>query len=566
MTPDPQQAAVINAPAFISFTDAQNVVMSGPGSGKTFTAVSRVRHLTAEARKVVVLTFTNSAAQEFSHRIGTYHVSLGNIAADYRPQFVGTLHAYCFRLCRKYAHLLGYVHGNLSILPEDERDTLLKQIRDMLGFKMGLDKIRATRDDALTKQIWDEYRFTLRRNHLVDYDMILEDAKTLLGIAEVREAMAIDDLVVDEAQDSALIDWEIYRLIPAKMRTYFGDVDQCVFQFRGAQPHLLMEAALKAGAKVFLLENNYRSDVSICEAANSLISHNQDRWRKQTRPIDPTRLGRVIAEKFDNDWDEMESLAARLRGMSRTAAVLCRTNYQADKIHGYLWQQGIQCYKPNEYRRRPPEFKRLTILLGIMIAPRNEMLAEQYFLLDRPAIEVTGWKLKVTAAGDYLSDHLPKERFTTCTEILNGDVLTFLAKNGISQTTIDWVANRMTALPEDATLADLLHSLYDDPYSDSRAPQPPNTVYVGTMHSAKGREFDVVFLPAFEELDMKDAVPIEEERRLAFVAITRARHDVYISWADSRRPQWGQVQHRRPSRFIKEMEATTNYAETVNYL
>ena len=183
------------------------------------------------------------------------------------------------------------------------------------------------------------------------------------------------------------------------------------------------------------------------------------------------------------------------------------------------------------------------LLIGLAIAPQNEYLAEQFMLLDHKPAEVRKRKLEARVAKVPLGVSLS-------VDVDRWNLLPYLSRNGVGITTVELIWRRLETLLPDATLADLqteLHQLREFPVL-----QQPNTVYTGTIHSAKGREFDVVFLPAFEEVHLPNE-NTEEERRLVFVALTRARHAVHISWARTRKPKWGAAEQREPSRFIKEM-------------
>jgi superfamily I DNA/RNA helicase len=132
----------------------------------------------------------------------------------------------------------------------------------------------------------------------------------------------------------------------------------------------------------------------------------------------------------------------------------------------------------------------------------------------------------------------------------NVGILKWLAMCGIEKHTIAMIEERTRVIQEDSQISDLLQDLYSG--EQFRRAQDEHTLYLGTIHSAKGREFDVVFLPAFEETRMNEE-NIEEERRLAFVAVTRARSALYITYAERRKAKWGDTVEVRPSRFIEEM-------------
>lgn len=550
------------------------VVPSGPGSGKTRTAVERTARLLRAGRSVLVLTFTNSGASEFRSRIlGDLNASkysdspwVGKSERQFhekqsirsvsectsaRADFL-TLHAYCFRLIRRHGHLIGYTSDGVSMLPPGDADELLEEVRDSLGFKMNLKDLQVHESGAVqVQQVWNEYRFRLKQNNLVDYDRILFDGLALLGMPEVRAAVAVDELIVEEAQDSAAIDWSIYNAIPAASRFIIGDVDQAIFEFRAAYPEGFLNLIESKEAAVLPLEENYRCAEQICYRANCLIGYNANRYPKQTI----SRIGQkgtVTVEGFNEPWGEMVRMGELIAlHHGKSIAVLCRTNHGIKQAREFLGTIGMPvhtAYGRGNFNRfnQPADWRLATLLIGLIVSPYNEIIVEQLLRLNHPLATVTQWKLEERARGGSLCDRFDGARAVGTRQ----QVFNFLAVNGVTSSTVDLIQQRATLLPENASIADLLQDLHGRDLFEQQ--QPADTIYTGTIHSAKGREFDVVFLPMFEESRMNDE-NIEEERRLAFVALTRARTYVHISFSRQRRPRWGDTEYTRPSRFIEEM-------------
>jgi DNA helicase II / ATP-dependent DNA helicase PcrA len=151
-----------------------------------------------------------------------------------------------------------------------------------------------------------------------------------------------------------------------------------------------------------------------------------------------------------------------------------------------------------------------------------------------------------------------------------------LARAHVSDDSIAIVRQRIELLPPESDLAALVHDLYAHEGWVQPANKRPNenAIFVSTIHGAKGMEFDVVFLPAFEdeiipggpgEFDNPHCAEMEEERRLAFVTLTRARHQVYISSCEVRPQRWGPPLQSKPSRFIKEMQTDIQQLEAAKH-
>jgi superfamily I DNA/RNA helicase len=327
--------------------------------------------------------------------------------------------------CANSGYKIGYAHGNVGILPEADQEALLQEVRARLGYEsLSMDFIRKHRfDEPRAQQIWAEYFFTLKRSNLVDYDRILVDAFTLLLRGEVRHEMHCDDLIVDEAQDSAEIDWKIYEAIPAARRFFIGDVDQAIFEFRGAYPKGLLEVSTKS--TVLKLEENYRCAAAICSAANHLIEHNKSRYEKCTRSA-TEEMGEIVVLSHEDPWQELSYVAGVLNRLSHdlekpSMAVLCRLNHEVQRAFDYLrFNTELLIHAGYEFQRTPPDWHRALLLIGIVVTPYNEMLAERLLRLDAASTTVDRWKLEAQANGWYLSDRIKKgPEPQTAAELLN---------------------------------------------------------------------------------------------------------------------------------------------------
>lgn len=532
-----QQAAVEAREHFV-------IVPAGPGSGKTHTLVARIHSLIkdgSDPAKVICITFTQAGAREMSDRLGD--VQLG---------YIGTLHGFCFRLLRKHGHATGFRDG-VSLATEEVAKEVFDETVKTLGWKGSLKEARES-DDRKADLVRRAYRDALKRSNMVDYETVLEEGLAVLLASKGNE---FDELLVDEVQDSAEIDWKIYDAIVAKRKFLVGDCDQSCYAFRGAKPELMVGATNRPNAVVIPLEQNYRSDVLICEAANRLIVNNQNRIPKWVLPSTET-LGAVTKEEFRDHIEEknavatwvLESIAAGTPPPE--IAVLLRTNALVDQFRAGLQAAGVPISRP-ESTPLPAHWGRALDLIGIWLNPSADILARR-FLNGHPDFE----KLRTTAIGRGCS----LASLAVAKGALVGEPLLLelvpqrLTMAGIDRGTVELVASRVTALTgSNPTLSDLMADLWQLQGVPEKADE--RGIYVGTLHSAKGREFDAVALPAFEDgiiPSLSKTASIEEERNLAFVGVTRARHNLLITWAQARDLQFKRgVQHPK-SRFIGEME------------
>lgn len=521
---DEQRKAVESA-------DDTTMVIAGPGSGKTRTLVGRIIRLVfvnnVPLSRIVVLTFTNSAAHVLRHR-------LAEMGLNHEVGYMGTLHGYCFRILQEYGSLLGYRAGSISIATEQVKSEITAGIERELGRKNPL--------------VDTEYDFRLKRSNMVDYDGILIQSLALIKL--VKDFIVIDDLLVDERQDSGAIDSEIFWALPAKRRFFVGDPDQCVFAFRGARPDIFVA---EASGGHLTLENNYRSDIKISQAAARLIANNKVREAKDIRPVS-TEQGVVEINRAENEGGELMRVGQKILELanSEETAVLARTNGLALQARSFLIGLGIPVKMPNNCL--PAGWDYMLNCLSVLVDPANDFYAENFLRLrGMPESEIQDEKLKALKSGDRLSSAIAGTRIPeqppTLSEVLEPMVLL-----GVTKEAMAVVLARSETLPKNATASDLLADLWQ-PLVKEKPAQTGVGVTVSTVHNAKGKEWDTVFVIGLEEglfPQLKSDSDMEEERRLCFVAMTRARHNLFLSCAKVRTSFFKQLT-QEPSRFLAEM-------------
>lgn len=513
------------------------VVAAGPGSGKTKTLVERVMRRSDRIKKVVLLTFTNAAALELARR-------LQGIRVDY----IGTLHGYCYRLLQAHGAQLGYRVGGINLVTEEVSDEILAQAAKDMGFK-GSGKALKEKRTPLADLVWKEYAHRLKRNNLTDFNTVLSEG---LKLAE-KGLGGCDELFIDECQDSAEIDWRIYRAIEAESKFFVGDNDQSIFGFRGAFPKGFLRLCNDPGTELIRLEENYRSGPRICAAATALIRHNQDRIDKDVIATDIAIKDEIGVSRFTDCAQERRYTVQHIQGVLEyttpsEVAVLCRTNWLCGQFRDALLAAGIPVAAA-ERVDLPQDWQHGINVLSLWLDPRNDMIAERVLKKVAPA-RITTCKKEALDAGIWLSTtFLPPGHVDTIDA-----ALFVLPRLMVSREMQELVAERRRMLPQaQPTLADLLADLWAHAAGDPGAQSAG--VRVSTLHGAKGTEADVVFIPACEEgilPNLKKDSDIEEERRLFFVGITRARKELYLSHAAKRIQQWGGVTEQTPSRFITE--------------
>lgn len=497
MTPTTSQQEAIESKA------KTLVVLATAGSGKTSTLVARYM---AVGGKTVIITFTNSGAKNLRTRIAE--------AGGEPPLFCGTLHAFCLQLLRDAGR-------RVAVLDEATADDLLTTCAADVGCKTPPKRLRLRIADGKAtgkdKLAIDRYVRALRMADSTDYDLLLVDALEYLNNHDGPEFY---HLMVDEAQDGAFIDSLIYRALWCEIRTIVGDLDQQIYSFRGADPEALR--SFMVDAHIVRMEECFRCDRLICQAAQHLITKAPGRVKKDT--ISKTggegHVGLLKGAPFSTAAEETAAVVKAVRWIvgaeKGTVAVLCRYNRTRQEMTAALVAAGLI---PVPTAKFPRDWKHAVLSLQAWGAPGNAIAAKAYLT------SVHGPE----KAARYVRDAAAL-RTDPVTGLERLDLRAMMEKANLSR---DARARVLDAADGSEDAGRILMALREED-TDSG---PPCAVSVMTCHGAKGLEFDTVIIPACEDELYK---PHEsEERRLMFVAFTRARHRLLASYAKTRPTPWG---------------------------
>ncbi|MEZ0328338.1 MAG: ATP-dependent helicase [Dissulfuribacterales bacterium] len=513
------------------------LVEAGPGTGKTRVLVCRIVHLIADRgvphHSILAVTFTRRAAHELAQRV--------QIACDLSV-YARTFHAWAYDFLKSWQHACddGSVFRPLSLLSEEEAVAICNE----LAVALDLDKKRNWYElisqarqhwpfsfsDVNVQTLYEAYERRLNEQGYCDYDHLLFKALQCLQSLEGMRFFAdrISHVLVDEFQDVNAVQYELVRqmALAGAQLTVIGDSNQAIYGFRGASPHF-MTRFLKdfEGAQSIGLEEVYRCPQTFLDAAQAVL---------------PSGSGRVLVSKVEKDspiqlrsfedaFQEAEWIAQEIEGlaggfyMERTGhgmavrsladvAVLYRTHRVGELIRHRLHEKGIP-YTYCSSAADEPDLQRLLQLLD-----RNEcerFLDLQVYL--HQLLQILGIERPSSGLSAFLQ----------LAEGLSGwDGLQELAA-GLSYSN--------TAMCE----------LYGVNLE---------SVSLLSMHAAKGLEFPVVFLVGMEDggfplLGSDEA----EEARLCYVAMTRARERLYVSWCNRRKSHHVLNGQGRQSRFIDKM-------------
>ena len=561
------------------------LILAGAGSGKTKVLVHRVVKLIeadkVNSKSIALLTFTNKAAQEMKERVKKL------LDGETALGFVGTFHTFCVRLLREFGEMVG-VKRNFVIFDSEDSEATMKSVLKELGIdpkeskpgmflavigKMkndfkSLTELEKNTENYFYKQVakvWRAYQSKLRKNEALDFDDLLVKAVEVLQIEEVRTKVneRLKWVLIDEYQDTNKVQFELTRFLAggSKNLTVVGDASQAIYSFRGADFRnlTLLEEEYPEIKKV-QLPKNYRSTQLILDSAYCVVKNNtghpviklestQEKGEKiklveTTDEVDEARMVVSEAVKLTKEGDEV--------------AVLYRTNAQSRALEEELLRKGV-AYKlvggVRFYGRA--EVKDLLAYLRLVNNKEEE--------ISRNRVEKIG-KRKAKLFFDWLEGAGPglieENPGTLLNDIINK--VSYLDKYD-ERDEEDGV--RMENINELLAVASLYKSVGE--FLESAALAEAETkkvlskakIVLMTAHSAKGLEFANVFVVGLEEgmfphsrsINLGSKEEVEEERRLMYVAMTRAKKRLILSYARSRLIFGGRMQ-TIPSRFLSEIE------------
>ncbi len=566
--------------------------------------------------QILALTFTNKAALEMKNRIAAF--ADGDVGFRASDLWCGTFHSICLRILRSNADAAG-LRRDFLVYGEEDQKTVLKSVLATLGLDAKdynpsdwIERISSIKDKGLTDtspgkiggRILDAYNAELARLNAVDFgDIILKVLQLFDASPDIlaRYQRQFKYILVDEFQDTNNAQMQFLTMLTRDTAQpnicCVGDDDQSIYSWRGAEiKHILNFDKTFPDTTVLRLETNYRSTANILGAANSLVRHNAGRLGKDLHPADATTRGEpVYILTVPTDWDEARVITdAILRDGAdnfNRHAVLIRAGSLSRLFEEEFARRGVpyRLVGATKFYDRA-EIRDAIAYLRLLSYPFDDISFRRVIARPRRGFGDAALN-KIGAFGDNLMAGLR-------TAPLSGKQRA-AADAFLSAFDFDWMAMP----PADAAAELLERAGYLKMWRESKEPDAPdrldninelinnviakydtlpeflehaalmtaddndaiaqsdaNAVSVMTIHAAKGLEFDNVYLPAWEEGVFPNDMAInggglEEERRLAYVAITRARRRAVISNAMSRR-LFGEQKYNSPSRFITEMDST----------
>ncbi|MGH9459951.1 MAG: ATP-dependent helicase [Vicinamibacteria bacterium] len=475
-----------------------------------------------------------------------------------------------------------------------------------------------SRDRDVLDRVFARYQTTLQSNEGVDFDDLLVRTVELLECSEKTRAFAerrFRHLLIDEYQDTNRVQYRMMRLLAPHQNLFVvGDEDQSIYNFRGADLRNILEFEKDfPSARVVKLEDNYRSTSAILDAATTLISHNEE--RKGKKLVARTGAGeKPRAFALETDWDECFLVADQIDELREESpsiriAVLVRTHAQTRLFEEEFVRRGIPHLLVGGqrfYDRR--EVKDALSYLRLILNPEDNAAflraintpprgfgAATLALTEQRAAE-RGLSLWQAATQIAEENEMParasqgltalREIRETLTALAGKTTLGMLVKETLRQSGLATALERESSVEAEARLENLDELVTAAIDYQERETEPSLAGFLDsvslltdldtvreespcllmTLHSAKGLEFDAVFLTGLEEglfphfRSAGDRKAIEEERRLCYVGMTRARTQLVLTYALSRRTAL-EKEGRTPSRFLDEVSPALSWSD-----
>ena len=635
----------------VEYIDGPSLVIAGAGSGKTRVLTYKIAYLLQQGVKpwsIMALTFTNKAAREMKERIGKL---VGQELAQHL--YMGTFHSIFSRILRAEAQHIGFTN-NFTIYDESDSRSLIKTIVKELGLdekvykpasvhsriSMAKNNLMSADNYARDKELYQAdqrakmprvgdifitYVQRCQQANAMDFDDLLTlTFKLFQEHEDIRKKYAdrFDFLLVDEYQDTNHAQMRIVmQLCKEKERVCaVGDDSQSIYSFRGANiDNILSFQSRFKEARLFKLEQNYRSTQSIVEAANSLIKHNSNQIPKHVYSKND-KGERLIYKPAYSDKEEALIVCREIKRIKRQDdclysdfAILYRTNAQSRSFEEEFRKQGIpyRIYGGLSFFQRK-EIKDVIAYFRLVANPDDEEAFKR--IINYPARGIgntTLAKIATCALDNHVSfwqvisspEHyglgvnkgtlaklesfrLMISGFVEKSASMNAFDLgdTIVKESGISadiyksgsrdpedlarQENLEELLGGMQSFVEEcreegreqeAYLTDYLQGVALLTDLDSKGDDDEPRVSLMTVHASKGLEFPTVFVVGLEENIFPSAIvstlrELEEERRLLYVAITRAEKHCVLTSAKNRF-RYGKMEFGNPSRFIKEIDS-----------
>ncbi len=581
------------------------LVLAGAGSGKTGVLTRRVGYLCQDrgvsAHNILALTFTRKAAKEMKERLTGM---LGE--NEVRKMWIGTFHAVSFRILEQYGYNLGY-QKDITVYDEIDQRDIVSAIISELGLTIKVDDVLAQMHgyasdcdgyeiDEEYRLLFTEYRSRLKEFNAVDFSLLLTEVLRLFReFPDVYQHFhdKFRYVFVDEYQDVDRTQYYLHEALKPENIFCVGDMNQTIYSWRGSDMQIILEfEKAHEGSEIVILDQSYRCGAKILSAANALISHNPKQydielWTERGE-------GYVSIHNANDPKDEAEQIAKQIQWISanvtptltfKDIAIFTRTHRQHETLTEVLKRKKIPF---REIGKETNFWKRASsrMIVSVLKILHNQKNVWHFNKICRHVIypmteaEWLQYEAKALRQQTTVLQLLVSEKKGTFDELLHW------YRDNPSSSLLSVVERLLEAIPiqeyflmqslttkamevlevfvhgkaweelnpENRTVPAFLEWLASQEIQ-IEIEDGKNEVKVATIHAVKGLEFPVVFIAGCIEGKLPSNMAImegsvEEERRLAYVAVTRAKDRLLLSTYTNKGEFGGMA---RPSRFILEM-------------
>ena len=606
----------------VNHTEGPCLVLAGAGSGKTRVLTERIIKLIDDGvspYNILAITFTNKAAKEMRVRVQN---KIGDVANSI---FIGTFHSFGLRILRENYDAIGYSSNITILDTDDTKSLIKRILKENsfdpadYDIKHIISKISSAKNDGISPLefsklflnehdkviglVYEKYLKLLKENNSVDFDdLLLKPVEIFKKRKDILEKYQerFRYILVDEYQDTNSIQYELCKMLAKKYNNIFvvGDANQSIYSWRNADYRNILnfEKDYK-NAHVVLLEENYRSTNTILKAANSVIKNNNEGTKLNLW----TSIGdgeKVEYIRVEDEIKESSFVINKIKELVSEGysysdfAVLYRTNAQSRTVEEAFVRNNIPYNIIGSYYfYNRKEIKDLIAYLNLIYNTNDSVSLERVINTPKRGIgtkTIDNIRKKANMNDISLFDAIDSGKELEFKKLileliedsktmnLSDLIEDVLVKTGLrreyeldksieSDTKVENL-NEFKSLAvnfEDNGIYDLSTFLENIMLVSDKGQyaEDDNNVNIMTLHSAKGLEFNIVFILGMEEgifphsRSFESAKELEEERRLCYIGITRAKKKLYLLSARTR-TLYGRTSGTIESRFIKEIDST----------
>lgn len=606
----------------VNHTEGPCLVLAGAGSGKTRVLTERIIKLIDDGvspYNILAITFTNKAAKEMRVRVQN---KIGDVANSI---FIGTFHSFGLRILRENYDAIGYSSNITILDTDDTKSLIKRILKENsfdpadYDIKHIISKISSAKNDGISPLefsklflnehdkviglVYEKYLKLLKENNSVDFDdLLLKPVEIFKKRKDILEKYQerFRYILVDEYQDTNSIQYELCKMLAKKYNNIFvvGDANQSIYSWRNVDYRNILnfEKDYK-NAHVVLLEENYRSTNTILKAANSVIKNNNEGTKLNLW----TSIGdgeKVEYIRVEDEIKESSFVINKIKELVSEGysysdfAVLYRTNAQSRTVEEAFVRNNIPYNIIGSYYfYNRKEIKDLIAYLNLIYNTNDSVSLERVINTPKRGIgtkTIDNIREKANMNDISLFDAIDSGKELEFKKLileliedsktmnLSDLIEDVLVKTGLrreyeldksieSDTKVENL-NEFKSLAvnfEDNGIYDLSTFLENIMLVSDKGQyaEDDNNVNIMTLHSAKGLEFNIVFILGMEEgifphsRSFESAKELEEERRLCYVGITRAKKKLYLLSARTR-TLYGRTSGTIESRFIKEIDPT----------